>query len=249
VLHLTWTCAIVISATAALPHPTPPNLTQSHPPLHEPNPLTHIVQNLGTDLRGLASLQTVTILGIGGSAAIVTSRHDDDVDEWTLARPAESWTKIGKVGGDGWTQGAIAIGTWAVGSLTDHRLTTHVGSDLIRAQALNGVTTWVLKLGVNRARPSGGDHAFPSGHTSATFATAGVLHRHFGWKAGLPAYAAAGFVGVTRVRDRAHWVSDTVFGAAIGIAAAWTVTHGHETPSWSITPVATPGGGAIVVRW
>lgn len=223
--------------------------TQPDPPSLEPNPFTHLFQNLGRDLKDFPSLRTVTILGIGGSAAIVTSRDDDQVDDWTIDHPAASWTKIGKVGGDGWTQGGIAIGTWAVGTLIDHRLTAHVGSDLIRVQALTGVTTWVLKLSVNRTRPSGGDHAFPSGHTSATFATAGVLHRHFGWKAGVPAYAAAGFVGLTRVRDRSHWVSDTVFGAAMGLAAAWTVTRGHDAQSWSITPVATPGGGALVLRW
>lgn len=243
-LHLTWIAAVAISAAATIP--TPPTSLQT---TSEPNPLTHIAQNLGRDLKAFPSLDTLTILGIGGSAAIVTSRYDDNVDTWTLDHPAQSWTTIGKVGGDGWTQGGLAIGTWAIGTLTDHRLTTHVGSDLIRVQALNGVTTWVVKLGVNRRRPSGGDHAFPSGHTSASFATAGVLHRHFGWKAGLPAYAAAGFVGLTRVRDRSHWISDTVFGAALGMAAAWTVTRGHDAQSWSVTAVPTPGGGALIVRW
>lgn len=246
VLHLSWIGAVVISAAAALPTPPTPPAFQT--PV-EPNPLTHLGQNLGQDLKDFASVQTLAILGIGASAAIVTSRYDDRVYEQSLDHPPESWTKIGRVGGDGWTQGGIAIGTWAIGSLTNHRLTTHVGSDLMRAQTLNMVTTRVTKIVVNRSRPSGGGHAFPSGHTSATFATAGVLHRHFGWKAGVPAYAAAGFVGLTRVRDRSHWVSDTVFGAALGLAAAWTVTRGHDARSWSITPVATPGGGALVVRW
>ena len=215
----------------------------------EPNPLTNIIQNLGRDLRDFASFETLIILSAGGAGALIAGQSDDRVDSWTLDHPAGSWTAIGRVGGDGWLQGGIALSTWAVGTLTEHTLTAHVGSDLVRAQMANMVTTRVLKIAVDRRRPSGGGHAFPSGHTSATFTTAAVLHRHFGWKAGVPAYAAAGLVGLTRVRDRAHWVSDTVFGAGLGVAAAWTVTRGHDTGTWTITPVAVPGGGGLVVRW
>lgn len=246
-LNLSWIAAALVTAAATIPPPPAPPTQPPSP--SEPNPVTNIVQNLGRDLRDFAHLDTLVILGAGGATAVVAGRSDNRVNEWTLDHPAGSWTKIGRVGGDGWTQGGIAIGTWVVGTLADHRLTAHVGSDLMRAQMLNMVTTWTLKVAVDRQRPSGGEHAFPSGHTSAAFTTAGVLHRHFGWKAGVPAYAAAGFVGLTRVRDRAHWVSDTVFGAALGVAAAWTVTRGHDTKSWSVTPAVTPGGGAIVVRW
>ena len=84
----------------------------------------------------------------------------------------------------------------------------------------------------------------PSGHTSATFASAAVLHRHYGWKIGLPAYAAASFVGWTRVRDRVHWLSDVAFGAAIGTVAGRAVAGRHFG---SVTIFATPtkGGAAI----
>lgn len=226
-------------ATAAAPVPA----------AEEPNPFTHIVQNLGRDLKGLAHFDTLIILSAGGAASLIAAESDDRAHQWSLDRPVPSWTKIGKVGGDGWTQGAIAAGTFAAGSLTRNRLVTHVGSDLIRAQILNMVTTRVVKIAVDRTRPSGGGHSFPSGHSSATFTTAAVVHRHFGWKAGVPAYAAAGFVGLARVADRSHWVSDTVFGAAMGVAAAWTVTRGHDNKSWTVTPIVTSGGGTVVVRW
>jgi membrane-associated phospholipid phosphatase len=123
----------------------------------------------------------------------------------------------------------------------------HVGSDLIRAQVLNGLITRTVKVVVNRTRPSGGGQAFPSGHASAAFASAGVLQQHFGWKAAVPAYAAASFVALTRVRDRAHWVSDVVFGAAVGLASARAVTRGHQSKAWTITPVAMPGGAGFLV--
>ena len=103
------------------------------------------------------------------------------------------------------------------------------------------------ELSVDRARPSGGQHAFPSGHTSATFASAAVLQGHFGWKVGAPAYAVAGLVGWTRVRDRAHWMSDVFFGATLGTIAGRTITRGHRPASWSLVPTATPGGAAVFV--
>lgn len=258
VLDVTWIAAAVIASTAALA-PPPPSAAAPQAVAHQAAPLDPVVEradrhplkfiahNLGQDLWDFGHLETLTILGAGGAMSIVSGRYDDRIDTWTVDHPAPPWTDIGRIGGDGWTQGALALGTWATGELTDHRVTAHVGRDLMRAQMLNMVTTRVLKIGIDRTRPSGGGHAFPSGHVSATFASAGVVHRHFGWKAGVPAYAAAGFVGLTRMRDRMHWVSDTVFGAAMGVAAAWTVTRGHADRNWTVMPVVVRGGGGVMV--
>ena len=232
--------ALALQAQIPSPPPAPP------PP---DRPITRIVQNLGDDLKRMASVETVIILTAGGAGSLIASNSDDSVDRWTMSHPAPSWTAIGRVGGDGFMMGALALGTWGVGELTNHRVTTHVGSDLIRAQVVNGLLTRGLKIAVDRERPKGGGHAFPSGHTSASFTAAGVLQQHFGWKAGAPAYAFATFVGYTRIRDRAHWVSDMVFGAAIGLASARAVTKGHDTQTWSISPAAVPGGvGIMFVR-
>ena len=95
----------------------------------------------------------------------------------------------------------------------------HLGSDLIRAQVLTRVVTQGIKLTVRRARPDGGNFSFPSGHSSGTFATATVLQCHFGWKAGVPAYALATYVAGSRLQENRHYVSDVMFGAAIGILA------------------------------
>jgi membrane-associated phospholipid phosphatase len=239
---MSWAAALAVAAaatTAQVPQ-TPP---QPPPP---DRPITRIFQNLGEDLTRFPAMDTLVILGAGGAASLIASNSDDSVHRWTLDHPASGWTKIGRVGGDGWTMGGAAIGTWLVGELTDKTLVAHVGSDLIRVQMLNGVFTTGLKVVVDRTRPSGGSHAFPSGHTSAAFASAGVLQQHFGWKGAVPGYAAATFVALTRVRDRAHWVSDVTFGAAVGLASARAVTRGHQSRSWSITPVAVPGGGGLM---
>ncbi len=229
----------------------PPPPTQTAPAPAPDRPFARLFQNLGTDFVSLGKADTIGILGAGGLAAAIAAYSDDRVDRWTLDHPAPSVTAIGRVGGEGWVMAGGAVGTWVVGKALDRPLLTHVGSDLIRAQFLNGVVTRAVKIAVGRQRPSGGSHAFPSGHTSASFASAGVLQQHFGWKVGAPTYAVAGFVAWTRVRDRAHRVSDVVFGAALGLASARAVTRGHDSRAWTVTPVAIPGGGGLLfsTRW
>ena len=71
-----------------------------------------------------------------------------------------------------------------------------LGADLVDAQIVNGVLTQGIKAAVNRTRPNGSNHSFPSGHTSATFATAAVIQQHYGWKVAAPFYALGGYVSV-----------------------------------------------------
>ncbi len=120
---------------------------------------------------------------------------------------------------------------------------------LIRAQALNAVITRAFKVAANRRRPGGSHDSMPSGHTTASFASAAVLGEHFGWQTGVPAYAVAGFVGWTRVRDRAHWLTDVVIGAAVGTIVGRTVAAGHRERRWTIIPSAGRSQvGIYVVR-
>lgn len=87
----------------------------------------------------------------------------------------------------------------------------------------------------------------PSGHTTASFTSAAVLEAHFGWKAGVPAFAMASFVGWSRIRDHEHFLTDVVVGAAIGVVAGRTVTAGHRGRAWAVIPVASGGTAAVYV--
>jgi membrane-associated phospholipid phosphatase len=91
----------------------------------------------------------------------------------------------------------------------------------------SGITygvTRAFKFGINSERPNGGDHSFPSGHTSGAFSGASYLHYRYGWKWGLPAYVAASVVGYSRVRDDDHYWYDVVGGAVIANAIAYALT-------------------------
>ena len=101
--------------------------------------------------------------------------------------------------------------------------------------------TYLLKAIVHEQRP---DHttwdSFPSGHTSATFATAGFLQRRYGWKFGVPAYVLSTYVAWGRCFAKRHHVWDVVAGAAIGSAAAYIfTTPWAKKHDFAMSPVAT----------
>ena len=90
---------------------------------------------------------------------------------------------------------------------------------------------------IDKTRPDGDCcDSFPSGHASFTFMGASFLQRRYGWKYGLPAYAAATFVAYSRVEADRHFVEDVVAGAAIGFLSSYYFTTRY--PGVSIIPVA-----------
>jgi len=93
----------------------------------------------------------------------------------------------------------LAIGWWALGHAANSPGSAAAGRSLLRAQ-INALSwTYAFKFAVNRTRPNGDPRSFPSGHASATFATAAVLQHYYGWRVGLPVYAAASLTGASRI--------------------------------------------------
>lgn len=114
-----------------------------------------------------------------------------------------------------------------------------------KAFIVNMATTQGLKMVVHERRPTGtADDSFPSGHTASAFGGAGFIQMRYGWKYGIPAYLAAGFVGYSRVEAKAHRVHDVLAGAAIGVASNLIFVKPYK--NLTITPVA--GGGVIGIQ-
>lgn len=86
--------------------------------------------------------------------------------------------------------------------------------------------TYALKLGVHKERPSGGEMAFPSGHTAAAFSGAAFIAQRYGWRMGLPAYLGALVVGHSRIMAEKHDPEDVLAGALIGILPVLKFTPG-----------------------
>lgn len=208
-------------------------------------PLRRLLPNLFNDIKALPTKTSGLVLALGVVGTVGAHAADDSAADWARDEGPSSLADFGRGLGDGWTQAGGAVGAYVVGRIAGHEQLAHVGSDLIRAQLLNGLVTRGVKLANTRRRPGGGPDAFVSGHTSGTFTTAAVLQGHYGWSVGVPAYAAAAFVGWSSVRNRAHWVSDVVAGATLGTIVGYTVTRGHRDRDWQLVPVRTDGGFAV----
>jgi len=78
-----------------------------------------------------------------------------------------------------------------------------------------------LKYLGHRVRPVGTSPlSFPSGHTGAAFVAAEFLAQEYGEKSvwySVVGYTCASVTGVMRMYNRAHWFSDCVAGAGLGI--------------------------------
>ena len=79
-----------------------------------------------------------------------------------------------------------------------------------------------IKYTSKEMRPNGTSaNSWPSGHTATSFAGATMLHKEYGLTRS-PWYSVAGYsmataTGVLRVLNNAHWVSDVICGAGLGI--------------------------------
>jgi membrane-associated phospholipid phosphatase len=236
--------AWVLAAGLTLQAPVAPAATApgSERPIHD------LATNLIRDLKRVPTRDTALIAALAASSALIVHQGDDDLSNWAGEQGRSGYTRAGSVLGGSEVQGGAALAVYGIGLWAKQPTAIHIGSDLIRAQLLNAVMTRGLKLAAGRRRPMGGGESFPSGHTSAAFTSASVLHAHYGWEVGAPAYAVASFIGWTRIRDRRHWLTDVVIGAAIGTVAGRTVTPGHRR-SWTVVPVAsTTTAGIFVVR-
>jgi membrane-associated phospholipid phosphatase len=102
--------------------------------------------------------------------------------------------------------------------------------------AAAAAVTYGLKYGIHETRPNGEKHSFPSFHASSSFAAATFIEKRYGGVAGIAAYAAAAFVGWTRIETREHWAKDVVAGAAIGVASGLIFTKPYK--GVVVSPVA-----------
>jgi PAP2 superfamily len=142
--------------------------------------------------------------------------------------------------------GREAVETSVLTSLTDKLILKNIfGRE--RPGVSNGETVF---------RPGSGNDSFPSGHATQAFSIASVVAmRSHGWVVPTLAYTAATLVAFDRVNDRAHFPSDVVAGAALGLAAGRFIVGRHERaasqgrPAASLEVLPIRNGLAVDIRF
>ena len=160
----------------------------------------------------------------------------------------------------------VSLGVLGLGVVTGNPRIRRAGTRLVAAVALSAAEMTVIKHVVGRSRPnedvgafefhpftslkdSAGVEtrgAFPSGHTTAAFAVATSLADDINNPiADVLLYTAATGTAFSRINDNRHWLSDTAFGAALGIFTAKVVSghwriFGLRPPEFLLTPAGAP---------
>ncbi|MFC4263406.1 phosphatase PAP2 family protein [Ferruginibacter yonginensis] len=128
---------------------------------------------------------------------------------------------------------AIAYGLDALGhkSKTDIKNRTVI---LLKAEVLMTGVVFGLKKITHQQRPDNSSYnSFPSGHTAQAFAAATFLseeYKHtFKWMP-FAAYGAASTVGLLRMANNKHYLSDVLVGAGLGILSTKFayITHQYK---------------------
>ena len=63
-----------------------------------------------------------------------------------------------------------------------------------------------------------------------------MLERHLGYRGAWPTFVIAGYVAASRLHDNRHFLSDVMFGAALGIASGWAVVGRHGKSNFAVAP-------------
>ncbi len=263
--NIQLTCLTIIMATTALLAGCQDNQANNNGTFHFVSEAMTDVKQWPNQFVGDAKdtfldRNNATLFALAGAASIAmhNSRADDRITSNRKEHQVfkgfadESFNIIGYPG----THFA-ATGLWyAIAANSGDEFNKDRAIVMFRALALTGITTLSLKAIRHNETPNGKSWAWPSGHTSSSFAVAAVLDEFYGHGVGYPAYAVASLVGFRMVDSRDHWASDVVFGAVIGWTIGHTVAGNHkqlEIAGFKVQPYmgtigSQTGMGALFVK-
>ena len=226
-------------AAGSTPAQAPALVSDPAPPRQDGRrTMRRFVPNLLRGTAGVVSTDNIKPLLIGGAATGFGAIFDDDVADW-IADPEHGFGTSVEDGAAPAVVGAAVAVLFATGRAADGPRYRAMTYDWMHAFLINAGYTTLLKEVIHRERPNGEDNlAFPSGHASNAFTLAAVAERHYGWKAGVPAYTLASLVAVSRLRRNKHYLSDVLAGATLGYIVGRTVVRVNGKP------LDTPRGGA-----
>ncbi len=198
-------------------------------------------------------LNIVILAGAGGASIALAQHQDEDTAEFFDENHhfGQGWRDALSFAGSPATHFVLAGLWYTVGAVNQDEKTYEVGKTLIDALVINGLSTSFIKIVSNRESPNGEEQAFPSGHTSSSVTFATVMHEAYGPWVGVPLYGVSALVAMERLDEGEHWISDVVFGAALGLVVGHTVANGRppEIFGGELSPYINPENGASGIAW
>ncbi len=264
-LALLLTHADVPTEPALLPadqtaQPVPPAYIPFAARVYPRIPITRVLLNTGSTLARPFRPELMDVFVIAPAMVGTAVALNTDLTTYALiqklpnpvvgTRPLAHWVSYL---GEGWVDVGLFLALGLLGGRDGQRVCI-AG---LQALAATGIASFIGKRIFRLERPSfdrtrqhwfsrDTADAMPSGHTMSAFATATVLSQE--WPRLAPVfYGLALWVGLARVQESTHWVSDVVVGAALGTLFGWEsykLTRAYEL---EIQPWAGPNGAGLTV--
>ena len=228
----------VVAVPAASSEVAPAPVVAAAPP--------SLFRPLAGDFKRFFQKDTAQTVGLFALGALAVSPFDQPIVRSVELNGGHQVFSTGRVAGMFYVQAGAGMSTYFLGRAFGNNTAAKVGSEIFRAQVLSQTVVVAGKVLTNRQRPDESNaHSMPSGHTATGFATAGVLHRNFGWKVGVPAYAFAAYIGASRIDANRHHLSDVVLGAGIGLLSARAVSFPVGSRKFNVSLTPAPGGAGV----
>lgn len=238
-----------------------PLLPAEEPPAPETQPSPdgrrvgrRFLANFGRDLVGVVCRESLMPLLVTAGAAGAGAFFDDNVQRYFSAERRAKW--LGDSGdqlGKPYVIAPLGLALYGIGRLDHHQRFRDATYDVAEVTLVEATYSTLLKNVTRRERPNGANKlSFPSGHAYNAFAWATVGAHYYGWKLGVPGYALASFIGVSRMEKNAHHLSDVIAAAGLGYLTAEAVVRKNSEPlaaarttRLSFSPMRDPHGQGI----
>lgn len=205
-------------------------------------------------------------LWFGGALAAVGAAHhyDTDVRKHFTQNLAPGQSVNSDDVHDAIPTAAVFLATFGYANLVGSSDGRSEAWTMLEAAGLSGVSAYALKYAIRREGPDqttdpnewlkGSGGSFPSFHSTAAFAVGTVLaesgNDDYRWLRRLLGYGLGVATSYERLKHNAHWLSDTVAGAALGTASArFAMNRNYATGAASnLTLVPVAGGAMLTYR-
>ncbi len=220
------------------------------------------------DTEGYGLLGTIATAGAVGLTYVYDNKIREKV-QGLKGKTLDKATDAGNILGSPFLHIGLAAAVYGGGIIAGSPKYKELGEILGESVLLADATSFVLKEAIGRGRPFAADDrgsfrpfhfkndydSMPSMHTASSFAMASVLSAASeSIFAKFAYYAAATFVGFSRMYQDKHWASDIVLGAAVGELCGRVVMRYHSEHGegrLTLAPMATRDGVSLALlgRW